>query len=73
MKKTLFLAIITLLSTPALAIEINLFRQEDGHTNWQYLANYTGSTLLILLAIVSVYLYIARRKAYQANLELTSI
>jgi PAS domain S-box-containing protein len=73
MKKTLFLAILTLLSTPALAIEIDLFRQEDGHTNWQYLANYTGSTLLILLAIVSVYLYIARRKAYQANLELTSI
>jgi len=73
MKKTLFLAILTLLSTPALAIEIDLFRQEDGHTNWQHLANYTGSTLLILLTIVSVYLYIARRKAYQANLELTSI
>jgi len=73
MKKTLFLAILTLLSSPALAIKIDLFRQDDGHTNWQHLANYTGSTLLILLTIVSVYLYIARRKAYQANLELTSI
>ena len=73
MKKTLFLLILTLLSTPALAIKIDLFRQEDGHTNWQHLANYTGSTLLILLTIVSVYLFIARRKAYHANLELTSI
>jgi len=73
MKKTLFLAILALLSSPALAIEIDLFRQEDGHTNWQHLANYTGSTLLILLTIVSVYLYIARRKAHQTNLELTSI
>ncbi|RKZ66734.1 MAG: PAS domain-containing sensor histidine kinase [Gammaproteobacteria bacterium] len=73
MKKTLFLAILALLSSPALAIEIDLFRQEDGHTNWQHLANYTGSTLLILLTIVSVYLFIARRNAHQANLELTSI
>lgn len=73
MKNFLLLTVLTLLSTPALAIKINLFRQEDGHTNWQHLANYTGSTLLILLTIVSVYLFIARRKAYQANLELTSI
>jgi PAS domain S-box-containing protein len=73
MKNTLLLVILILQSSSALAYKIPLFRGEDGHTNWQHLANYTGGTLLILLSIVSIYLFIARRKAYQANLELTAI
>ncbi len=73
MRNTLLLAILALQSSPALAFKINIFREADGHTNWQHLANYTGGTLLILLSIVSIYLFIARRKAYQANLELTAI
>lgn len=73
MKNTFLLVILAMQSSPALAFEIDFFRQADGHTNWQYLANYMGSTLLILLTIVSVYLFIARRKAYKANSELTAI
>ena len=73
MKNILLLAILTLQSTSALAVTINLFRQEDGHTNWQHLANYTGGTLLILLSIVSVYLFIARCRVNQVNRELTAI
>ena len=73
MKNTLLLIILALQSSPALAYTISIFRNEDGHTNWQYLANYTGSTLLILLSIVSVYLFIARRRIHQVNLELTAI
>ncbi|NOR43349.1 MAG: PAS domain S-box protein [Gammaproteobacteria bacterium] len=73
MKNTLLLVILILQSSSALAYKIPLFRGEDGHTNWQHLANYTGGTLLILLTIVSIYLFIARRKAYKANLELTTI
>jgi len=73
MKNTLLLVILILQSSSALAYKIPLFRGEDGHTNWQHLANYTGGTLLILLTIVSIYLFIARRKAYKANLELTAI
>ena len=56
-----------------MAISIGLFKDEDGNRNWQHLANFTGSVLLILLSIVSVYLFIARRRAYKANLELTAI
>ena len=73
MKNTLLLAILALQSSSALAFTINIFRQEDGHTNWQHLANYTGGTLLILLSIVTTYLFIARRKINQANRELTAI
>ena len=73
MKNTLLLAILALQSSPALAFTIDLFIDENGKRNWQHLANYTGSTLLILLTIVTIYLIIARRKAHQANLELTTI
>ncbi len=73
MKNILLLVILTLQSSPALAYRINLVIDEDGKRNWQHLANYTGSILLILLTIVTVYLFIARRRAYKANLELTAI
>jgi len=72
MKNTLLLVILALHSSSAFAL-LPRFTEEDGSTNWQHIANFTGSILLILLSIVSVYLYVARRKAYQANLELTAI
>jgi len=73
MKNTLLLVILTLQSSSALALTIELFKDEDGKRNWQHLANFTGSILLILLTIVTIYLFIARRKAYQTNLELVAI
>jgi C4-dicarboxylate-specific signal transduction histidine kinase len=75
MKNTLLLAITALLSSPALAItfENDLFKDEHGVRNWQHLANTVGSILLILLIIVTIYLFIARRRAYKANRELTVI
>ncbi|RDE25104.1 PAS domain-containing protein [Motiliproteus coralliicola] len=53
--------------------KIPLFRQEDGHTNWQHLANWSAGTFIILLTILSVYLYLARRRANRANRELDKI
>ena len=73
MKNRLLLAILALQSSSAQAFTVDLFKDEYGNRNWQHLANYTGSTLLILLTIVTIYLFIARRRAYQANLELTAI
>ncbi len=67
------LALLTLLCSPALAFAIDLFKDEHGKRNWQHLANTTGSILLILLTIVSVYLFIARRRLAQTNRELTNI
>jgi len=73
MKNRFLLALLALQSSPALAFVTELFTDEDGKRNWQHLANFTGSILLILLSIVTIYLFIARRKAYKANLELTAI
>jgi PAS domain S-box-containing protein len=73
MKKILLLAILTVQSSSAVAITVDLFKDEDGNRNWQHLANYTGSTLLILLTIVTVYLLIARRRLHKTNKELTAI
>ena len=73
MKNTLLLAILALQSSSALAFTNTLFIDEHGERNWQHLANYTGGTLLILLSIVTIYLFIARRRVHQANRELTAI
>jgi PAS domain S-box-containing protein len=75
MKNTLLLVILSLLSSPVLAytFENDLFKDENGVRNWQHLANTTGSVLLILLSIVTTFLFIARRRAYRANRELTVI
>ncbi len=75
MKNILLLAILSLLSSPVLAytFDNDLFKDENGVRNWQHLANTVGSILLILLTIVTIYLFIARRKAHKANRELTAI
>ncbi len=73
MKNKLLLALLAVQSSPALALSIDLFKDEHGKRNWQHLANFTGSILLILLTIVTIYLFIARRRANRANRELTTI
>ena len=73
MKKILLLSILALQSPPALAFITDLFKDENGVRNWQHLANWTGGTLLTLLLIVTIVLFIARRKAALANRELTAI
>ena len=50
-----------------------LFREADGSTNWQYVANFVGNILIIALAITSVRLYFTRRQARQYNNELEDI
>ena len=70
---TLFLTLPLILVSPAVSAKIKLFRQEDGHTNWQHLANWGAGFFIILLSILSVYLFLARRRAHRANLELDKI
>lgn len=51
----------------------SIFKDENGKTNWQILANWTSGTLIILLSIVVVSLFVARRRAHKANRELDKI
>lgn len=49
------------------------FNEEDGSTNWQYVANWSSGILIFLLMITSAFLFFNMRKAYRANNELNLI
>lgn len=74
MKKGYFYWMVLLLvAEPSFAGITDIFKDANGKTNWQILANWTSGTLIILLSIVAVSLFVARRNAYRANLELSAI
>lgn len=50
-----------------------LFKDEEGRTNWQHLANWVSGTLIIILTIVIIFLVRASRRAYKANQALKAI
>lgn len=62
-----------LISQPASASIIEYFREEDGHTNWQYVANWSSGILIVLLSITVLTLFFSRRQAHQANKALEAI
>ncbi|WP_236014116.1 two-component system sensor histidine kinase NtrB [Marinobacterium alkalitolerans] len=49
------------------------FRNEDGSTRWQYVANFSSGVLIILLTIVVITLFITWRRARRYNIELEEI
>ena len=60
-------------SKPALADLLGVFRLEDGHTNWQYVANTTGTVLIVALSYTLVRLFMVFREARRYNRELEEI
>ncbi|NIB41642.1 PAS domain S-box protein [Pseudomaricurvus alkylphenolicus] len=73
MKQVILSTLILLHSQVVLAGITDIFKDEEGNTNWQHLANWTSGTLIILLTIVVVNLFITRNKAHQANRALEAI
>ena len=49
------------------------FRNPDGSTKWQWVANFSSSVLILTLLIVMIFLILANRRAGRANRELTEI
>jgi len=49
------------------------FNYPNGKTNWQYIANFSSSVLIITLLIVAIFLFFTNRRAIRANRELTDI
>ena len=69
------LAVIVLLST-SLSVYANVFavfRDEDGSTNWQYVANTSASLLILTLLVVLFFLVRAHLRATLSNRALTEI
>jgi PAS domain S-box-containing protein len=49
------------------------FRESDGSTNWQYIANYSSGLLIITLAYTVIRLFFSRRQSQRYNIELEEI
>ena len=50
-----------------------LFREIDGSTNWQYIANFSSGLLILALTFTVVRLFISRRESQRYNFELEEI
>jgi PAS domain S-box-containing protein len=68
-----FLLLLVLASLPARAGLLDVFRLEDGHTNWQYVANTTGTLLILALSYTLIRLFFSNREAARYNRELEAI
>ena len=71
--QTLFTLLFMLLCQSAAADIFWAFREPDGSTNWQYVANFTGNILILALTVTSIRLYLSRRQARRYNGELEVI
>lgn len=68
----LFFAALT--SSPLLhAALTDVFKNADGSTKWQHVANFSSGVLIILLTLVVVVLYVTWRRARRYNLALEEI
>lgn len=73
MKHLLTLIVLASISVRAHADIFAVFREQDGSTNWQYIANTSASLLIIILLIVLTFLVRAHRRAMRSNRALTEI
>lgn len=73
MNKFLAAGFFILLSPLTHASILDYFRDEQGHTKWQYVANFSSGVLIILLTIVVLTLVVSRRRLSFANKDLHEI
>ena len=50
-----------------------LFKSEDGHTNWQHVANWSSGIFIILLSTTATFFHFSRREKEKSNHELETI
>ncbi|GGO86949.1 hypothetical protein GCM10011348_39030 [Marinobacterium nitratireducens] len=73
MKKYLLLSFLLLQSQMSQAGLVDLFKDEEGRTNWQYVANWSSGILIILLSVAVINLFLFWRRAQKSNRELKAI
>lgn len=73
MKNFLLFSALALTSLSARADLLAVFREPDGSTKWQYVANTSAGILIITLVIVLIFLIRAHRRAMRWNRALTDI
>nr|WP_324256955.1 PAS domain S-box protein [Cellvibrio fontiphilus] len=73
MRQTLVFSALASLSFSAHADIFAVFREEDGSTRWQYVANTSASVLILTLLVVLFFLVRAHLRAVRSNRALTDI
>jgi PAS domain S-box-containing protein len=73
MKRFLLFCALAFTSLGARADLFAVFREPDGSTKWQYVANTSAGVLIITLVIVLLFLFRAHRRAMRWNRALTDI
>ncbi len=71
--KKLFLLSLLFLTQASHADIFWYFRDKDGETNWQYVANTSAGFLILALSLVIIRLYFTRRQSRRYNRELEEI
>lgn len=62
-----FTFVLLLFSHPSYASLEEYFTDETGHTNWQYVANWSSGILIILLSTSAIFLFFSRRQINLSN------
>ncbi|VUD68845.1 Sensor protein FixL [Thalassocella blandensis] len=65
--------VLTFYSTLSHASFIQYFKDEEGNTKWQYVANFSSATLILLLSITAISLFFSHRRSRKANKALREI
>jgi PAS domain S-box-containing protein len=73
MKQLFTLIVLASVSLKAYADIFAVFREADGSTNWQYIANTSASLLILILLVVLLFLIRAHLRAMRSNRALTEI
>lgn len=74
MRRPLTSLLILLLYSQSLHADfIRYFKDEEGHTNWQYVANFSSSLLILILSTVLIKLYLTHRRVRKMNAALEEI
>ncbi len=73
MKNILAFLMFLVISAQAYAANPPPFRNVDGSTRWQHVANFSATVLISTLLIVALFLFFANRRAARSNRELTEI
>jgi len=73
MKKHFFTALILASSQPLYAGIASHFIAEDGHTDWQHVANWSSGILILLLSFTAITLFFSRRQTRISNRALKAI
>ncbi len=71
--RTLVTLVVLIHSQTASAGLLDVFQLNDGHTNWQYVANSGGGVLIILLSLATIGLLRSRKRALLSSRALAKV